>query len=48
MDVETGESQISVSFSKNIKTGSYSLILSNKVGIAVNSTTGNLPVVKIE
>jgi hypothetical protein len=48
MNVDTGESQISVSLPKNIETGSYSLLLSNKIGIAVELTTKTLPVVKIE
>jgi hypothetical protein len=47
MDVKTGISQISVSIKKNIPPGSYSLILSNKIGIATNSDNQELPIIKI-
>ena len=47
MNVETGESQISVEIPTKTKPGSYSLFLSNKIGIALDSVTETLPVVKI-
>ena len=46
MDLDTGDSEIRVKLPiKNWKTGNYYLVLNNKVGIALDTNSGTLPLI---
>ena len=48
MDTETGESTIYLKTPKDgFPSGTYSLVLENKIGIALDSTTGRVPEIKL-